>query len=59
MTYFILQVLEACSKSLEVLCNEDFAISGKCEVSKKTLVDALVIKLKQAVQDYFTEVSET
>jgi len=49
------EVLEACSKCLECLCNEEFAIAGKCEVSKKTLVDALVIKLKQAVQDYFTE----
>ncbi|XP_059146359.1 cohesin subunit SA-1-like isoform X2 [Physella acuta] len=49
------EVLEACSKCLECLCNEEFAIAGKSEVSKKTLIDALVIKLKQAVQDYFTE----
>ncbi|CAG5123705.1 unnamed protein product, partial [Candidula unifasciata] len=49
------EVLEACSKCLECLCNEEFAIASKCEVSKKTLIDALVIKLKQAVQDYFTE----
>ena len=51
------QVLEACSKCLECLCNEEFAIAGRCEVSKKTLIDALVIKLKQAVQDFFTEVN--
>lgn len=50
-----MEVLEACSKCLECLCNEEFAIAGRCEVSKKTLIDALVIKLKQAVQDFFTE----
>uniref|UniRef100_A0A2C9KAA6 SCD domain-containing protein n=1 Tax=Biomphalaria glabrata TaxID=6526 RepID=A0A2C9KAA6_BIOGL len=49
------EVLEACSKCMECLCNEEFAIAGKSEVSKKTLIDSLVIKLKQAVQDYFTE----
>ncbi|CAL1527874.1 unnamed protein product [Lymnaea stagnalis] len=49
------EVLEACSKCLECLCNEEFAIAGKSEVSKKTLIDSLVIKLKTAVQDYFTE----
>ena len=49
-------MLEACSKCYECLCNEEYAISGKCDVAKKTLIDGLVVKFKEAMMDYFAEV---
>ena len=53
----IFQVLEACSKCFECLCSEQYAIAGKCDVAKKTLIDGLVVKFKEAMMDYFAEVS--
>lgn len=49
------EVLEACSKCFECLCSEEYAISGKCDVAKKTLIDGLVVKFKEAMMDYFAE----
>lgn len=52
----LLQVLEACSKCYECLCYEEYAIAGKCDVARKTLIDSLVVKFKEAMQDFFAEV---
>ena len=52
------QVLEACSKCFECLCSEQYAIAGKCDVAKKTLIDGLVVKFKEAMMDYFAEVGQ-
>lgn len=49
------EVLEACSKCFECLCSEQYAIAGKCDVAKKTLIDGLVVKFKEAMMDYFAE----
>ncbi|GBN56119.1 Cohesin subunit SA-1 [Araneus ventricosus] len=45
-------VLEACAKTYEVLCNEELAIHSRCAVARGTLVDSLVHKYKQASSDY-------
>ena len=50
------QVLEACSKCFESLCCEEYAIAGKCDVARKTLIDSLVVKFHESVQDFFAEV---
>ncbi|KAK7091059.1 hypothetical protein V1264_010775 [Littorina saxatilis] len=49
------EVLEACSKCFECLCCEEYAIAGKCDVARKTLIDSLVVKFHEAVQDFFAE----
>ncbi|XP_060595340.1 cohesin subunit SA-1-like isoform X2 [Ruditapes philippinarum] len=49
------EVLESCSKCFECLCDEAYAISGKCDVARKTLIDSLVVKFKEAMQDFFAE----
>lgn len=49
------EVLEAASKCYECLCSEEYAIGGKCDVAKKTLVDNLVSKFKESMQDFFAE----
>ena len=45
-----------CSRCFESLCDEAYAIAGRCDVARKTLVDSLVVKFKEAMQDYFAEV---
>ncbi|GIY75962.1 cohesin subunit SA-1 [Caerostris extrusa] len=45
-------VLEACAKTYEVLCNEELAIHSRCAVARGTLVDSLVHKYKQASSDF-------
>ncbi|XP_076097858.1 cohesin subunit SA-2-like isoform X2 [Mytilus galloprovincialis] len=52
------EVLEACSKCYECLCCEEYAIAGKCDVARKTLIDSLVVKFKEAMQDFFAEGEE-
>ena len=51
------EVLENCSKVMEVLCNEDYAISSKCNIAKSALIDSLVHKYMQAFKDFFSGVS--
>ncbi|KAK6195975.1 hypothetical protein SNE40_001290 [Patella caerulea] len=52
------EVLEAATKCFEALCNEEYAIAGKCDVARKTLIDSLVVKYRDAMQDFFTEGDE-
>lgn len=42
------EVLENCSKVLEMFCNEEFAIGNKCNVFRMTLVDKVVNRFSQA-----------
>lgn len=53
-----MEVLEACSMCYECLCSEEFAIAGKCDVARKTLIDSLVVKFREAMHDYFAEGEE-
>ncbi|XP_064615065.1 cohesin subunit SA-2-like [Liolophura sinensis] len=50
-----MEVLEACSKVFESLCSDEFAIAGKCDVARSTLIDSLAVKFKEAMQDFFAE----
>lgn len=46
------EVLDACAKTLEVLCTEGTAIFTRCDVSRDTLIDTLVNKYKEAMDDW-------
>ncbi|CAH1781721.1 unnamed protein product [Owenia fusiformis] len=52
------EVLEVCSKCLEAFCQEEYAISGKCQITRSTLIDAQVEKFREAFQDFFAEGEE-
>ncbi|XP_065924838.1 cohesin subunit SA-1 isoform X1 [Magallana gigas] len=52
------EVLEAASKCYESLCSEEFAIAGKCDVARKTLIDSLIAKFKESMHDFFAEGEE-
>jgi cohesin complex subunit SA-1/2 len=45
-------VLETCSKTLELLCTDSNAIFTRCDVSRSTLIDMVVNKYKEAVDDW-------
>lgn len=45
------EVLEACAKTYEALCNEELAIHSRCAVARGTLIDSLIHKYKQALSD--------
>lgn len=47
------EVLETCAKTLEVLCNEGNAIiCTKCDLHRSTLIDNIVKKYKEAMDDW-------
>jgi len=45
-------VLETCSKTLELLCTDSNAIFTRCDVARSTLIDMVVNKYKEAVDDW-------
>ncbi|XP_046686815.1 cohesin subunit SA-1-like isoform X2 [Homalodisca vitripennis] len=45
-------VLETCAKTLEVLCTDGNAIYTRCDVQRSTLVDTIVNKYKEAMDDW-------
>lgn len=45
-------VLDACAKTLEFLCTEGTAIYTRCDVARSTLIDTLVNKYKEAMDDW-------
>ncbi|XP_046568890.1 LOW QUALITY PROTEIN: cohesin subunit SA-2-like [Haliotis rubra] len=49
------EVLEACAKCFEYFCSDEYAVAGKCDVARKTVIDGLTVKFREALQDYFTE----
>ena len=50
------QVLENCSKVMEILCNEEYAIASRCAVAKSTLLDRIVQRYKDIWGNFFQEV---
>ncbi|GAB6019831.1 hypothetical protein CHUAL_001371 [Chamberlinius hualienensis] len=46
------EVLEACAKTFETLCQEDTPIHTRCEISRQTLLDSLVAKYIKATEEY-------
>jgi hypothetical protein len=46
------EVLEACAKTLETLCADNLAIYTRCDVARSTLIDMLVNKFKEALDEY-------
>ena len=51
------EVLENCAKTLEILCTEDHAIYSRCDVTRSTLIDKLVNKLREVLDEYNTLVA--
>lgn len=51
------EVLENCAKTLEILCTEDSAIYSKCDVVRSTIIDRLVNKLREVLDDHATLVA--
>jgi len=46
------EVLEACAKTFETLCADNLAIYTRCNVARSTLIDMLVNKFKEALDEY-------
>ena len=46
------EVLENCAKTLELLCTEDHVNYYRCDVSRRNLIDRLVNKLREVLDDY-------
>ena len=46
------EVLENCAKTLEIFCTEEHAIYSRCDVIRSTLIDRLVNKLREVLDDY-------
>lgn len=49
------EVLLACSKTYESLCDDQLGIQQRCETEKSKLIDALVIQLRQKVGQFHSE----
>ena len=45
-------VLDTCAKTLELLCQENNAIHSRCNVARGTVIDMIVNKYKEAMDDY-------
>ncbi|KAF6204642.1 hypothetical protein GE061_018802 [Apolygus lucorum] len=46
------EVLETAAKTLEYLCTEGFAIYTRCDVQRSTLIDTIVNKYKEAMDEW-------
>lgn len=46
------EVLEMAAKTLEYLCTEGFAIYTRCDVQRSTLIDSIVNKYKEAMDEW-------
>ena len=46
------EVLEACAKTLEVLCDDKFAIYSRCDIARSKMCDLITNKYKESVDDY-------
>ena len=44
-------VLDSCAKTLELLCN-DSAIHSRCDVARGAVIDTIVSKYREAMDDY-------
>ncbi|XP_037089129.1 cohesin subunit SA-1-like [Pollicipes pollicipes] len=45
-------VLDTCAKTLELLCQENNAIHSRCNVARDTIIDMIVNKYKEAMDEY-------
>lgn len=45
-------VLETAAKTLELLCNDEFAIYSRCDIARSSLLDMIVNKYKEANDEY-------
>ena len=46
------EVLEACAKTLETLCDDKFAIYSRCDIARSRLLDMITNKYLEVEQDY-------
>lgn len=46
------EVLETCSKTLELLCTEGSAIYTRCDVARSNIIDIHVNRYKEAIDDW-------
>lgn len=46
------EVLEACAKTLERLCDDKFAIFSRCDIARSRLLDMVSSKYKEAIDEY-------
>lgn len=49
-----MEVLENCAKTLEILCTEEHAIYSRCDVIRSTIIDLLVNKLREVLDEHAT-----
>lgn len=47
------ELLETAAKTLEVLCNEDYAVYSRCDIARSSLLDMLANNYKEANSEYF------
>merc|ERR1719433_1070250 len=46
------EVLEACAKTLEVLCDDKFAIYSRCDIARSKLCDIITNRYKESADDF-------
>ena len=46
------EVLEACAKTLETLCDDKFAIFSRCDIARSRLLDMITNKYREIVDEY-------
>ena len=46
------EVLEACAKTLERLCDDKFAIYTRCDIARSRLLDMIASRYKEAIDEY-------
>uniref|UniRef100_A0A2K6FZT0 Cohesin subunit SA n=1 Tax=Propithecus coquereli TaxID=379532 RepID=A0A2K6FZT0_PROCO len=51
-------VLEACSKTYHALCNEEFTIFNRVDISRSQLIDELADKFNRLLEDFLQEGEE-
>ncbi|OBS78313.1 hypothetical protein A6R68_19297 [Neotoma lepida] len=49
-------VLEACSKTYHALCNEEFTIFNRVDISRSQLIDELADKFNRLLEDFLQEI---
>ena len=48
------EVLEATAKTLEILCDDKFAIFSRCDIARSRLLDMITNKYKEVVDEYLS-----
>lgn len=50
-------VLESCSKTYNILCSEEYTIQNRVNIARSQMIDELVERFSQSVEDLLQEVS--